>query len=61
MPAKKRDVSDDGSWDCPDCPYRHDPKADCPLPGVWLVLAGCPNCVYLTGAYCRRHARPGWR
>lgn len=29
-------------------------------PAVWLVLAMCPDCVYMTGRYCRDHNSSNW-
>lgn len=30
-------------------------------PGIWLVLALCPACLYASGRYCRAHdMRPWW-
>lgn len=29
-------------------------------PRVWLVLAACPNCVYITQRYCSEHGADNW-
>lgn len=39
------------------CGRRHRPGSPCPPVGVWLVLAGCPHCVYVRGYYCSAHAQ----
>lgn len=49
----------DDPWACRSCPYRHEPGALCPAPGVWLVLALCPACDERTGRYCAAHRGKG--
>lgn len=29
-------------------------------PRVWLVLAACPACVYITSRYCKEHDARNW-
>lgn len=51
---------DDG-WECPRCPYSHEPGSLCPPPGRWLVLDRCPTCNPDTERYCGMHQEPSWR
>lgn len=47
----------------PPAPRRHlaaVPPAPRRRRPVWLVLAGCGDCVLATGRYCREHDKENW-